>query len=67
VRNECLAAENRILRAKIKAGCNHRAGRSVPWLKSPTGWDAAPVLRDTSQSRPFVQSRPRLRFRCTFV
>ena len=40
VRNEYLAAENRILRARSKAGCNYRTGRSVPWPKSPTGWDA---------------------------
>src|SRR5215467_6096698 len=40
VRNEYLAAENRILRAKIKGRLQLSDGEKLPWPKSPTGWDA---------------------------
>jgi hypothetical protein len=37
VRNEYLAAENRILRAKLKGQLQLSEGRSVAWPKSPAG------------------------------
>jgi hypothetical protein len=37
VRNEYPAAENRILRAKIKGQLHPSEGRNVAWPKSPTG------------------------------
>src|SRR5215467_11104724 len=40
VRNEYLAAENRILRAKIKSRLQLSDGEKRTWPKSPTGWDA---------------------------
>jgi hypothetical protein len=42
LRNEYLAAENRILRAKSKAGCCYLTPKKLRWPKSPTGWGAKP-------------------------
>ena len=42
LRNEYLAAENRILRAKIKDGYNCQTARSPRWPKSLIGLAARP-------------------------
>ena len=42
LRNEYLAAEKRILRAQIKAGCCYPMPKKVRWLRSPTGLDGKP-------------------------
>jgi hypothetical protein len=41
VRNEYLARLRiGFCEPRSKAGCNYRTGKSVPWPKLPTGWDA---------------------------
>jgi len=39
LRNEYLAAENRILKAQIKVGCYSHKKKKPHWPRSLTGWD----------------------------
>jgi hypothetical protein len=39
LRNEYLAAENKILRGQIKVGCYSQKKKKPPWPKPLTGWD----------------------------
>jgi hypothetical protein len=55
LRNEYLAAENRILRGQIKVGCCSRKVKWQHWPRLLTGWDAR--LWNISQQR-----RTRIRF-----
>ena len=55
LRNEYLAAENRILRAQVQGSCWYPTPKKPPWRRLPTGWDGKP-WKDWR--------RPRNRIRC---
>ena len=55
LRNQYLAAENRILRAQIQGRLLLSDAEKLPWRRSPDGWDGGP-WKDWR--------RPRNRIRC---